>query len=347
MLIRFCVTAIMAALIFASGFGSRIDAAIITPGNILVMDVNTGNLREYSLSGVFEQSFSVTDDAEAASTEQHRDVAVDVLGNAHIFNGTFTPSLSTIDTATNTQTDRTGPDSGFASAYTTGRGGIAAIGESVFVADAPVGARSDKGIIRFDAGSGFASTRFATDFIPNDLTFGPDGKLYALGTESSGATSTPNLVNVYDPTTLLRLDQLTLPAATSNESLRGLVSDGQGNYFAVVSDGSIIRLDAAGNIVNAFLFSDATSSTHLFDIDIDAMGNLVASGEDGRVYLTNTHFDTQSSFFATTAPLSPSPQLYVSFTTAVVAVPEPTTMVALCGFALIAAYRGGRRVARR
>lgn len=327
---RFCFASALSLALLMNVVAARLDAAVVTPGNVLVMDVNTNTLREYTTAGVPVQAFAVADDAGAGGTEVPRDIAVDTVGNIHVFNGTFNPSLSTIDQVTGVQTDRSGPGTGFSIGNVTNRGTVAAIGSQVFVADQPVGARNEQGILRFDAANGFTSSRFATDFIANDLNFGFDGRLYALGTEAPAATSSPALLNVYDPNTLLRLDQISLPTATSGLSLNGLVADGTGNYFAVHGNDEIIKLDAAGNIVSTASIIDATG---LYDIDIDASGNLLVSGIDNQVFLTNTSFSTQFAFDASTSGASPPPRLFATFATAVVAVPEPTTMVALSVFA--------------
>ncbi|TWU47750.1 NHL repeat-containing protein [Rubripirellula reticaptiva] len=340
---QFCIAGALSFAFLLSVAPAQLGAAIVTPGNVLVMDVNTNTLREFTSAGLFIQAFTVADDAGAGSTEVPRDIAVDTLGNIHVFNGTFNPSLSTIDQATGVQTDRSGPGTGFAIGNVLNRGTVAAIGAQVFVADQPVGARNEQGILRFDAASGFTSTRFATDFIANDLNFGFDGRLYALGTESTSATSSPTVLNVYDPNTLLRLDQINLPTATSGLSLNGLVADGLGNYFAVHGNDEILKLDAAGNIVSTANIIDATG---LYDIDIDASGNLMVSGIDNQVFFTNTSFSTQFAFDASTSGPSPPPRLFAAFATAVVAVPEPTTMAVLSVFAATVLCKR-RRVATR
>ncbi|TWU60092.1 hypothetical protein Poly51_03660 [Rubripirellula tenax] len=330
-----------ACLLTIASLAGPATAAVVTPGNILVMDQTTSSIREFSTSGVFVQSFAVSPAAGAGSSDVPRDLVVDTIGNMHVFNGTFTPSLSTINQVTSAQVDRNGPGTGFASANATNRGGIAAIGSNVFVADAPIGARNEKGIIRFEAGNGFATTRFGTDFIANDLTFGADGRLYALGTESPAATASPGHINVYDPNSLARVDQIVLPSATQAMSLRGVAADGTGNMFAVIGTGSVLRLDASGAVVGSLSIIGAND---LYDIDIDVNGNLLTTGTDSNVHLTNTGFTSQTSFLAAGSPSVPAPRMFATFATPVQAVPEPSTWIALLFCGAIACKRR-RRVA--
>src|SRR5262245_57655205 len=68
----------------------------LTAGNILVSDEvfgTQGRIREFTPSGTLVQTFTFS---AAAGDGQPRDIIVDANGNIQIYNGTFTPVLTTL-----------------------------------------------------------------------------------------------------------------------------------------------------------------------------------------------------------------------------------------------------------
>ena len=193
------------------------SAAVVTPGNLLVSDNGTNMVTEYTTNGSFVQSFSVAPNA----TFGLRDVVVDEFGSIHLFNGTFSPVLSTIDPVSGVQTDR---NADFSTANVLGYGGIASTAGRVFVNDSNTSGSPDNGLISWEIGGGFTPTRFATDFAANDLTVGQDGQLYALGLEDTSTGLPARYVNVYDPQTLTRTEQIDLLGSNAPAGLRALTA---------------------------------------------------------------------------------------------------------------------------
>ena len=297
-------------------------AATLGPGNLIVTDSSRGTLTEYTPAGAIVQTFTLS---PQLGSEMLRDVVADSAGNLHAFNGTFAPSLSTIETATGSQTDTTSEP--FSSSNVLGYGSVAATAGQVFVSDTENALRTDNGIISFNTVTGFTPTRFATDFAPIDLTIGADGFLYALGDEGTFATTPAELVNVYDPNTRTRVDQITLPMATAVQSVRSLTADAAGMMYITTFDDRIQKLDRAGNVIDTLVVSDGTSPPDLADIDIAPDGRIAAASTNGTIFLTDTSLSSFTQFSANTG--GSFPNYYVGFTDPIVAVPEPNTIVGL------------------
>ena len=134
--------------------------------------------------------------------EDARDLAAGPDGRVHVYNGTFDPYLSTLDTA-GAWSHRT--YAGWSTVNNTRYGGLALSGDYAFATDMWTGGTGDApaGIVRFNLADGTA-TRFSTvDFI--DLSVGQDNKLYAL---DYNATK----LYVFDPQTLAQERVITLPS---------------------------------------------------------------------------------------------------------------------------------------
>jgi hypothetical protein len=129
--LRYVVTqAILAAAVL--GIGAPVAfAGLLTPGNVLVSDLNSGTLSEYTSSGTFVQSFTFPD--FEGGFHDLRDIVVDPNGDVQAYNGTFTPRLSTLDPATATFTDQS--FAGFSTVNNISFGGIGAVDSLVFVTD--------------------------------------------------------------------------------------------------------------------------------------------------------------------------------------------------------------------
>src|SRR5262245_14832486 len=150
-------------------------AGPLTTGNILVSDEvfgTQGRIREFTPSGVLVQAFTFP------TTGQPRDIVVDANGNIQIYNGTFTPALTTLNPATGAVVSDT-PFAGWSTVNNITYGGTAAFGTFAFVSDmATAGAGAPNGIIRFNV-DGLSGVRFASgppngpgDYI--DLAVGRD-----------------------------------------------------------------------------------------------------------------------------------------------------------------------------
>src|SRR5262249_27860740 len=146
------------------------------------------SLHQYTTSGVLIRDYTFT--TGPGGDGGSRGVTVDKNGNFQIFDGTFSPYLTTVDRVTgNTLSNVT--TAGWSTANASFYGAIGAFGNYVFVPDFSTGSGGGaNGIVRFNVNDGTA-VRFSSGDYAN-LAMGLDGLLYAGG----------GPVNVFDPTSL-------------------------------------------------------------------------------------------------------------------------------------------------
>jgi hypothetical protein len=335
--LAFLCLAILAVLLF--GVGNVAHATPLTTGNILVSDEvfsGPGRVREFTPAGVLVQTFNFP--ASPPGDGQPRDLIVDSNGNIQIYNGTFTPVLTTLNPAgTGTVTGNT-PFLGWSTINNTTYGGIAAFGDFVFATDmATAGAGSPNGIVRFNVND-LSALRFASgppngpgDYI--DLTIGRDGLLYA---QFPGTSPGGNQVDVFDPTTLAFQRRINLGV-----DLRAIAVDQNGDIFAVaLNDNRIFQFDTNGNLLRT-----VTSIGGFWDIDIDGAGRLVIAAGD-RIVLTDRSLSSLNILnVGTISPVG----TFVAFVQpplgpAGLAVPEPASLAPLgIGLAGLLVWRWRKR----
>ncbi len=326
---RLLVTAVvlLSAVLVAPAQG-----AIFVGGDFLVVDHAANAVQEYNLAGVQLSSRPISYAGPGARPPNRvGDATVDADGNLHVYNGIFQPVLATVDATTEIQTDR--PGVGFSSVNRTNVGNIAAIGNNVFVNDNNTSGSTDHGIVAFDRSNGYASQRFATDFNPNDLAAGLDGRLYALGVVNNLASASPDTIRVYDPTSFSLLNTIDLPTMTVGESLTGIAVDQVGGIFAVSNDGNLLSLDGSGNIIGSLELVQAGA---IFDLDIRNDGALLAAGT-GAVFVS----DVSLAAF-TPIDVTATGPTHVAFLN-VTAVPEPGVTFPLLAAASFCFVRWRRR----
>jgi len=201
------------------------------------------------------------------ATEYPRDLIVDRNGLIHLYNGTFSPYLSTYDSGTATWSHVNYP--GWNTANNISYGGIAVYQDYVYVTD--MLGSPNQGIVRFDRSSG-TTQRFETakEFI--DITMGLDGWLYAL-------RSNEDTVDTYDPETMELLWTTTLAS-----DVRGLAVNDEGDLFGASWDNNIYHFEHDGSLLNSLNPPIAGS---LMDIDVSFDGKLVVSARGEYVVLTD------------------------------------------------------------
>ena len=280
------------------------DAAPLTGGDILVTRQNAHQLVEFTTGGSAVQTFGIP--SPGGATETLRDVVVGPNGAVQLYNGTFSPVVTTLTPTTGATADRTA--SGFGTFNNGSYGGIGALGSYVYATSQT----SQQGIVRFGLADN-SSTFFGTASGYQDLTIGGNGLLYAL-------PSTNSRIDVFDPSTLTLTRSIALNSTLTNADLRGLAVNTDGKIYAAGWNGSLYALDTNGNILN----SRATGFNNLNDIDIDSTGRLVAGSRFGNVVLTTTSLATQTSFTD-----SSGGNIFVAFTSplAITAVPEPGSIL--------------------
>ncbi|MCR9200361.1 MAG: hypothetical protein NXI04_17135 [Planctomycetaceae bacterium] len=262
--------------------------AAFTAGNIVVSNApfsgGTPKLFEYDTSGNLVQEFDLED---RGLSDLPRDVLVDFNGNAQIYNGTFSPTLSTIDPTTGTEIEsRTFENWGTANNLT--YGGIAAFGKYVFVTDMVIAnnATTDRGLVRFDITSNQAE-RFASDRSGMiDVAVGLDGLVYGLG---PGGSPNGTDVYVYDPVTLQEVRHIEMVHQN-----RALAVNAQGHIFTVGGIDGIRRYDQNGQQVGETLSDGGIGG--LADIDLTPDGDILIASHGGIVAFTTEALGSLTSF---------------------------------------------------
>jgi hypothetical protein len=250
-----------------------------------------------------------------------RDFAVTSNGLLHVYNGTFSPSLSTLNPATSVWTHQTFP--GWSTVGATYGGGVTAFQNYAYATDMLTFQAEENGLIRFNmsVAAGAGAQRFAQggniegEFI--DVTLGYDGLLYGLW---PGGSPIGNRIDVHDPLTLAYIRTINLPVG-----FWGISVNSAGHIFGVNQGGGIWHLAPDGSIV-----ASLQTGISLTDIDRSPTGQLLIGSPNG-VYLSS---ESLNSF----TPIPTLQSTFVSFTTPV---PEPTT--ALLTLLPIVACRCGSR----
>jgi len=265
-------------------------AAPISPDNILVSTNNV--LHEYTPAGAFVQSFQIPDGAGTIpNSDTARDVAMkDGTPEAYVYNGTFTASMSTLDSSTGSWSHAT--LAGLSTVNNVSFGGISA-GGYVYVTDmATAGAGAPQGIVRFDSDGN--ATRFATGISPQDLNIGQDGRLYALADDE---------VHVYDPASLSFQYSIDLDATIAFGDYRAVAANVAGELFVVDWSGNLYKTNASGTVLLSVNLSGIAESTNLTDVDVSGSGMVVVGDSFGGVTITNEFLASPTSFAVGTSAI--------------------------------------------
>lgn len=263
-------------------------AGAVSPGNLLVSSDNT--VHEITPDGQVVQSFATEYPDGYPATEYARDVAVDGDGIVHIYNGTFSPYMSSYNPVDATWTHRNYPI--FNTANNGSYGGIDVDLNQVFVTDG----LTDKGVVLFDtdAGQGF---RFAEGTDAIDLTLGLDGLLYVL---SPGGSPGGRTVDAYDPRTYSFVKSIDLTAIFGWTEHRSIAVDYDGNLFIADWDGEIHRVSAAGELVQTINppcdWIGFEIKCSFYDIAISETGRLALGSRFGEIIVTDVNFSSVSKF---------------------------------------------------
>jgi hypothetical protein len=265
------------------------DAATLTVGNILVGENQM--VHEYTTAGALVQSFSVPQ----VGDPQLRDIVRDRNGQIRAYNGTFSPSLSTINPLTGGVADHS--FSGWSTANNLTYGGIAADATSgrIFVTDMNTDGATAQGIVVFDELGAFA-TRIATTIDPIDLTLGHDGLLYALYPGGSPGGTT---LDVFNPATLSKIKEIDLTASVGfGAGNRAVAVSASGELFLANFSGEVFHVAADGTLLNQSTFACPAfgGNCRFFDINLGADGTSLLLSADEEVLLTDTAFSAGSSF---------------------------------------------------
>ncbi len=273
-----------------------------TPGNLLVSNHANNTISEYTRAGQLVQAFTLP--RSDPNWAELRDIVQGLDGRIHVFNGTFTPWMTTLDPVTGSTSHLSTP--GWSTVNNVSYGGIARLGSFVFVSDMGTYNGEQTGIVRFDLDSGNA-TRFGQGYDFDDLTLGLDGLLYAGS-------------KVYDPNTLAWVRDVHLQVAWGTD-IRGRAVDQDGTIYTADWDGWISRFNFDGSFVKR-IHSDAHDLT---DIDINSAGDLLVGSRFGQVIQTNRSLEAVNSFSVNG---DWGPTVFVAFTSTV---PEPGALTMMLG----------------
>lgn len=269
------------------------DANPLTVGNILVSDEVTfspGIIREMTPSGTLVQTFRYPLGGDFLP----RDIAIDGNGHIVIYDGTFTPVLTTLNPTTGAVISST-PFVGWSTANNVTFGGVAAFGQYVFVTDMATFGGTPNGIIRFDIND-HSGVRFGSgtangpgDYI--DVAIGLDGLLYA---QYPGGSPSGNRIDVFDPLSMVLLRQISL-----GQDLRAITVDQDGHIFGVgFSDSRMFEFNSNGGLLRTV---NTPVSGRFYDLDITPDGRILALAAPephGTVVLTDRSLAQFSTFDA-------------------------------------------------
>ena len=270
--------------------GAFADAVV--PDNLLISTENV--IYETTSDGQVVQTFLTQyPGGSYPSTEYARDIAVDDDGIVHVYNGTFSPYMSSLDprAAVPTWTHQTYPN--WNTANNLSYGGIDADLNQVFVTD---GLSDGDGVVVFNTDGGPAF-RFAAGTQAIDLTVGLDGLLYVL---SPGGSPGGRTVDVYDPKTYSFVRSIDLTAIFGWTEHRSIAVDSNGDVFIADLDGEISHVTAAGELVQVISppcdWIGREISCSFIDIDISESGQLALGSRFGEIIITDVNFSSVSKF---------------------------------------------------
>lgn len=326
LMIRSSLGAMTLSILAIAVGGAPVGAASLIPGDLLVSSSRlsgSSTLREYSPSGSLVQSFTIPAPASSLPTEYGRDIVVDSSGQVQIYNGTFSPVLTTLNPADGSQVSHGGP-AGWSTVNATHFGSVATYQNFLYATDMmTAGAGGPNGIIRFDLND-YSATRFGdastttrpynAEYI--DINVGANGLLYAL---SGGGSPQGTTIDVFNPVTMALLQTITLSGGSQSS---GIAVGASGDIYSVEAfSGVINHFNANGVLVNSL----NTGLSYLQDIDLSNTGQLAVGGRFGDVVLTTTALSTFSHFTAGSDPT------FVAFASPLspVSTPEPGTIVLL------------------
>jgi len=279
------------ALIIATLTPAIVLADAHMPGNLLISTENV--IYETTPDGTVVAAYATQyPNGSYPATEYARDLVVDDDGIVHLFNGTFSPYLSSRDPAAGLPTwaHQTYPD--WKTVNNGSYGGIDVYENQVFVTDM----LTSNGVVAFDLDSNVAF-RFADGTDAIDLTVGLDGLLYVL---SPGGSPGGRTVDVYDPETYALLRSVDLTGIFGWNAHRAIAVNSNGDLYIADWDGEIHHVDAAGTLVQTIAppcdWIGSEIQCSFYDINISESGQLVLGSRFGEIIVTDVDFAAVSKF---------------------------------------------------
>jgi hypothetical protein len=241
-------------------------------------------LYEFTIQGQLVQSFGIP--LSPGNAKEARDVAVNGAGHVAVFNGTFAPRISVLNAAAGTWDQISLP--GWSTVANATYGGIAYSGSLLFVTDMATASDNKSGVIRYDPHSG--PVQSPELWQPIDLNLGLDGRLYVLS--GSGSPSGTKLL-VLDPLTLGTIDERNF----GHVEHRSVAANSDGDVFLAGWNGDVKHINGESqSITNLCRYVDNINRCALYDIDVNAKGQLAVGSRWGDVFVLNDDLALVSSF---------------------------------------------------
>jgi hypothetical protein len=265
------------------------------------MSGDAPNILEYDLGGNLVKTIKLP---SADNIDIIRDMTVDPDGNLQVYTKEFPSLLETLDAKTNLWTSHTFP--GWSTVNNTHFGGVAALGQYIYVTDMQTGGSGDapNGIVRFDRSNNYAGQRFenGTEYIEDVAGF--DGLLYGL--RGYGPT---NQVDVIDPVTMNVLRRVTLQV---DYGVENIAVNAQGDFF-VGSNGTptLYHLSPTGSVIATLKTAGVND---FIDIALSNDHKILASIADpaGGVFMIQTD-ETLASSTATHIPGNTFGNVFITY----------------------------------
>jgi len=253
---------------------------IATSVLLLASECNAGNtiyvthgrtLYTYTLDGSVQSQVAIPGDT---GTEYPRDLVVLDDKRVAVYNGTFNPELSLYDGVTWKHTSI----AGWSTANNVSYGGIAHIGNTIYLTDMATSGGEAKGLVVIDADSN-VSQRYHENNDYTDITLGKNGLLYALRNNYGS-------LDVIDPATMAILFNVALGNASES---RAVTANANGEIYMAGWYGNLSKFDAGGVLMTSLDLGE-----NLTDIDMDANGHIFAGSQSGKVFVTDENLESYS-----------------------------------------------------
>ncbi len=237
--------------------------------NVQSVTVVEQQLHFYSYDKEFVQSVLIPSENNSV-----RDVTVLDDGKIAVINGVYEPLLSIYNPLEGTWRHRAFESWGIVNVDS--YGGIAHLGNTVFVTDMSTSGDGTSGIVRFNLDTNVTEFFAGEEYI--DIVVGLDNSLYAL----SGRQ-----VDKYNPSTMELMDSFTITEA------RAIAVDGAGNIYTASWNGIIKRYHSSGvedQILNLYDTFESNFNRAIYDMNMFDQNNIILTNRNSQMVTVSLDF---------------------------------------------------------